>query len=52
MYLSNITGNRIFAEKVETIRNVMITIEKPNGLYWNYFDPVNGNFSQSNFVVR
>jgi mannosyl-oligosaccharide alpha-1,2-mannosidase len=43
-YLSDITGDQIFKQKVDKIREVMAAINKPNGLYWNYVSPKTGEF--------
>merc|ERR1719193_185785 len=43
VYLSNITGIPVYAEKVRHIRNYLDKIRKPNGgLYPNYLDPQTG----------
>lgn len=39
LYLSDITGDPIFKEKVFKIRETMKQIEKPKGLYFNYVHP-------------
>jgi len=45
MYLSDITGNPVFREKVQAIRKVMKDIEKPNGQYWNFVNVTTGEFT-------
>ncbi|KAL1490813.1 hypothetical protein ABEB36_013445 [Hypothenemus hampei] len=45
-YLSDITGNTIYRNKVDKIRHVLNTIEKPNGLYPNYLNPRSGKWGQ------
>lgn len=45
-YLSDVTGNPIYREKVETIRNVVQGMEKPKGLYPNYLNPKTGKWGQ------
>ncbi|KAH7722125.1 Protein MANS-2 a [Aphelenchoides avenae] len=45
MYLSELTGNPIYREKVEKIRNVLDRAEKKDGLYSNYMSPETGKFS-------
>jgi len=46
-YLSDITGDPIFKEKVYAIRKVIKEAEKTKGLYYNYFHPRMGKFTQS-----
>ncbi|WAR07139.1 MA1A2-like protein [Mya arenaria] len=50
-YLSNVTGNGIFAEKVYRIRDFMNQIEKPNGLYPNYINPKTGKWGQHHVAI-
>ncbi|CAB3408329.1 unnamed protein product [Caenorhabditis bovis] len=45
-YLSNVTGNPLYAEKVQKIRDVMSSLEKPEGLYPVYLNIQTGNFEQ------
>eukprot|EP00795_Rhopilema_esculentum_P017835 gene17835-9540_t len=45
-YLSRITGDPIYATKVNKIREVMRSSDKPNGLYPNYMDPRSGTWGQ------
>eukprot|EP00112_Aurelia_sp_Birch-Aquarium-sp1_P019897 Seg5010.1 transcript_id=Seg5010.1/GoldUCD/mRNA.D3Y31 product="Mannosyl-oligosaccharide 1 2-alpha-mannosidase IA" protein_id=Seg5010.1/GoldUCD/D3Y31 len=45
-YLSHITGDPIYASKVNKVREVLRAIEKPNGLYPNYMDPRSGTWGQ------
>eukprot|EP00794_Sanderia_malayensis_P000195 gene195-809_t len=45
-YLSHITGDPIYAQKVNRIREVMRSSNKPNGLYPNYMDPRSGTWGQ------
>ncbi|XP_068698673.1 mannosyl-oligosaccharide 1,2-alpha-mannosidase IA-like [Montipora foliosa] len=42
VYLSKITGNQIYAQKVSRVREVLNQIDKPNGLYPNYLNPRSG----------
>lgn len=46
-YLSRVTGNDTYAKKVQRIREVLSSIEKPNGLYSNYLNPRTGKWCQS-----
>ncbi|XP_055841507.1 mannosyl-oligosaccharide alpha-1,2-mannosidase IA isoform X2 [Episyrphus balteatus] len=45
-YLSDITGNPLYRERVQTIRQVLKEIEKPKGLYPNYLNPKTGKWGQ------
>ncbi|XP_067051480.1 mannosyl-oligosaccharide 1,2-alpha-mannosidase IA-like [Acropora muricata] len=42
VYLSKITGQPIYAQKVNKVREVLNQIEKPNGLYPNFLNPRSG----------
>ncbi|XP_073428373.1 mannosyl-oligosaccharide 1,2-alpha-mannosidase IA-like isoform X2 [Dendrobates tinctorius] len=44
--LSELSGDSVFIEKVNTIRRILKKMEKPHGLYPNYFSPVSGNWVQ------
>lgn len=50
-YLSEITGNPIFKEKVDHIRQVMKNIEKPNGLYPNFINIMTGQWSSTHVSI-
>uniref|UniRef100_A0A914DTM2 alpha-1,2-Mannosidase n=1 Tax=Acrobeloides nanus TaxID=290746 RepID=A0A914DTM2_9BILA len=50
-YLSRITGNDIYAKKVQKIREVLMEIEKPDGLYPNYLNPNTGKWCQKHISV-
>lgn len=45
-YLSDITGNPIYKERVNNIRQVLKELEKPKGLYPNYLNPKTGKWGQ------
>ncbi|KAK0181978.1 hypothetical protein PV327_000154 [Microctonus hyperodae] len=45
-YLSDITGDMIFKNKVEHVRKVLKNLEKPMGLYPNYIHPQTGKWGQ------
>ncbi|VEN56191.1 unnamed protein product, partial [Callosobruchus maculatus] len=45
-YLSDVTGNPIYRNKVDHIRKVLQELEKPNGLYPNYLNPKTGKWGQ------
>ncbi|XP_018413536.1 PREDICTED: mannosyl-oligosaccharide 1,2-alpha-mannosidase IC [Nanorana parkeri] len=44
--LSELSGDPVFIEKVNTIRKILKKIEKPQGLYPNFFSPVSGSWVQ------
>ncbi|BES88240.1 Glycosyl hydrolase family 47 [Nesidiocoris tenuis] len=50
-YLSDVTGNPVFREKVDTIRNVIQNLEKPKGLYPNYLNPKTGKWGQQHMSM-
>jgi len=50
-YLSEITGNPIFKEKVDHIRQYMKNIVKPNGLYPNFINIMTGQWSSSHISI-
>lgn len=43
-YLSDVTGDKIYREKVEKIRTVLKNYEKPYGLYPNFINVDSGRF--------
>lgn len=45
-YLSDITGNPVYREKVNRIRKVLYELDKPKGLYPNYLNPKTGHWGQ------
>lgn len=49
LYLSEVTGNPIYKEKVFAIRNHLDKMPKINGLYPNYIDPNTGQWGQRKF---
>lgn len=46
LHLTQLSGNRVFAEKVRRIRRVLREMKKPFGLYPNFLSPVTGNWEQ------
>ncbi|KAG0432319.1 hypothetical protein HPB47_020964 [Ixodes persulcatus] len=46
VYLSDVTGNPVYREKVERIRQVLVDLDKPKGLYPNYLNPKSGHWGQ------
>lgn len=50
-YLSDITGDSVYRERVQTIRNVLKEIEKPKGLYPNYLNPKTGKWGQQHMSL-
>nr|XP_022288303.1 mannosyl-oligosaccharide 1,2-alpha-mannosidase IA-like [Crassostrea virginica]XP_022288510.1 mannosyl-oligosaccharide 1,2-alpha-mannosidase IA-like [Crassostrea virginica] len=51
VYLSEISGNTVYRDKVMKIREVLNSIEKPNGLYPNYLNPKTGRWGQSHTAI-
>lgn len=45
-YLSDVTGNPAYRERVETIRQVLKDVEKPKGLYPNYINQKTAKWGQ------
>lgn len=45
-YLSDVTNDPIYRQKVEKIRDVLKRLTKPNGLYPNYLNPKTGRWGQ------
>ncbi|XP_046668814.1 mannosyl-oligosaccharide alpha-1,2-mannosidase IA isoform X2 [Homalodisca vitripennis] len=45
-YLSDVTGNSVYRDKVDHIRQVIKGLEKPRGLYPNYLNPKTGKWGQ------
>jgi len=50
-YLSDITGNSVYREKVEKIREVISQVERPKKLYPNYLHPKTGKWGQQHTSV-
>ncbi|XP_053678748.1 mannosyl-oligosaccharide alpha-1,2-mannosidase IA [Anopheles nili] len=50
-YLSDITGDSVYRERVQTIRAVLKDIEKPKGLYPNYLNPKTGKWGQQHMSL-
>lgn len=48
-YLSDITGNPVYRERVENIRKVLKEKTKPKGLYPNFLHPETGEWGQRKF---
>jgi len=46
LYLSEMTGNPVYKEKVFALRDTLDKISKPNGLYPNYINPKTGVWGQ------
>ncbi|XP_041970790.1 mannosyl-oligosaccharide alpha-1,2-mannosidase IA [Aricia agestis] len=45
-YLSDVTGNDVYRQKAQRIRDVLHNIQKPDGLYPNYINPRTGQWGQ------
>ena len=50
-YLSDITGNPVFREKVEKIREVLNGLERPARLYPNYLNTKTGNWGTKQYSI-
>lgn len=50
-YLSDITGDAVYRDRVQTIRAVLKDIEKPKGLYPNYLNPKTGKWGQQHMSL-
>jgi mannosyl-oligosaccharide alpha-1,2-mannosidase len=51
IYLSEISGDPIFAEKAQHILNYLRDLEKPKGLYRAFLDVDTGNFTDENYIT-
>ena len=49
VYLSDMTANPVYAEKVFKIREILKAMKKPKGLYPNYINPNTGRWGQCEF---
>ncbi|KAG8228037.1 hypothetical protein J437_LFUL007207 [Ladona fulva] len=50
-YLSDVTGNPIYRQKVDHIRQILRGMEKPRGLYPNYLNPKTGKWGQNHMSI-
>lgn len=50
-YLSDITGNPVFRQKIDQITEVIKKQEKPEGLYPNYLNPKTGRWGQQHISM-
>jgi len=50
VYLSDITGNDIYRQKVEHIRQFVKNLERPDGLYPNFLNPISGKWGQRKYL--
>uniref|UniRef100_A0A1W7RB10 alpha-1,2-Mannosidase n=1 Tax=Hadrurus spadix TaxID=141984 RepID=A0A1W7RB10_9SCOR len=50
-YLSHITGNPVYKEKVDNIRQILYKMDKPQGLYPNYLNPKTGRWGQHHMSI-
>ncbi|XP_006815977.1 mannosyl-oligosaccharide 1,2-alpha-mannosidase IA-like [Saccoglossus kowalevskii] len=51
VYLSEITGNPIYREKVQKVRDFLDDIDKPSGLYYNYLNPKTGKWGNQHACI-
>lgn len=52
VYLSDVTGNSVYRDRVMNVRQVLKDIEKPKGLYPNYLNPKTGKWGQRKFIIN
>lgn len=50
-YLSDITGNPVYRQKVEKIRQTVTSVDRPKRLYPNYLHPKTGKWGQQHTSV-
>lgn len=51
VYLSDVTGNDIYRKKVDVIRQFVRSLDRPNGLYPNFLNPITGKWGQRNYFI-
>lgn len=51
VYLSDVTGNPVYKERVLNIQQILKEIEKPKGLYPNYLNPKTGKWGQREYLL-
>lgn len=51
VYLSDVTGNPVYKERVLNIQQILKEIEKPKGLYPNYLNPKTGKWGQRKYSL-
>ena len=49
-YLTALTGDQIYYNKIDRIQTILDSLPKPNGLYPNYINPKTGKFGQSKLI--
>lgn len=52
VYLSDVTGNPVYKERVLNIQQILKEIEKPKGLYPNYLNPKTGKWGQRKYFFN
>lgn len=50
-YLSALSGDQTYFNKIERIRDLLDSLNKPDGLYPNYIHPKTGRFGQSLYFI-
>lgn len=50
-YLSDITGNPVFRQKIEKINQALQQTDRPDGLYPNYLNPKTGRWGQQHISM-
>lgn len=50
-YLSDVTGNSVYRERVQKIRSFLKDMDKPKGLYPNYLDYNSGTWGEREYFI-
>ena len=50
-YLSDVTGQQVFRQKIEKINEVLSNLERPSGLYPNFLNPRTGRWGQQHVSI-
>lgn len=50
-YLTALTGDQTYFDKIDRIRTLLDSLTKPNGLYSNYINPKTGKFVQKHVSI-
>ncbi|KAH9493418.1 Mannosyl-oligosaccharide 1,2-alpha-mannosidase IB [Dermatophagoides farinae] len=50
-YLTALTGDQIYYNKIDRIQTILDSLPKPNGLYPNYINPKTGKFGQKHISL-
>lgn len=50
-FLSRLTGNKTYVNKARHVREFLNKMDKPNGLYPLYLNPITGKFCLRKFIL-